>query len=300
MTRCLSFLVIALAAWPAVLAAGQNPPAKSAAQPPAPQPMTVQPIAKGLYLVKGGAGANTAFYVGKKDVTVIDAKMTPAAAAEMLAAIAKVTPKPVSTIILTHSDGDHVNGLPGFPGGLRIIAQENVKRDMEKAAADLPALRDHMPTLVYGKSVGPAGAGRNIELRYYGPAHTDGDTVVFFPALKTVFVGDLLFVGRDPLIHRNKGGSSFGYVKTLDALLALKPKVETFLSGHADPLGRTEIQALRDSMAGTQAKVKALVADGKSLDEVKKAFGIEDRPGPGGRRWPSLVEVIYLELTEKK
>jgi cyclase len=298
MTRCLTILVIALAIGTVGLTAGQIPPAKPA--PQAPQPMTVQPIAKALYLVKGGAGANTAFFVGKKDVTVIDAKMTPQAAAEMLAAIAKVTPKPVSTIILTHSDGDHVNGLPGFPKGLRIIAQENVKRDLEKAAVDLPALRDYLPTLVYGLAVGPAGAGRNIELRYFGPAHTDGDTVVIFPSLKTVYVGDLLFVGRDPLIHRNKGGNSFGYVKTLDALLALKPKVETFLSGHADPLGRTEVQALRDSMAGTQAKVKALVAEGKSLDEVKRAFGIDDRPGPGGRRWPSLVEVIYLELTEKK
>ena len=64
----------------------------------------------------------------------------------MLAEIRKVTPEPVTTIILTHSDGDHVNGLPGFPKGLTIVAHENVKRDMEKAAADLPALKDYLPT----------------------------------------------------------------------------------------------------------------------------------------------------------
>ena len=124
----------------------KNPQAKPAAQP-GPEPMTVQPIAKNLYLVKGGAGANAAFFVSSKHVVVIDAKMTPEAAAEMLREIAKVTSQPVQTIILTHSDGDHVNGLPGFPKGLRIFAHKNVKRDMEKAAAETPALKDYLPTV---------------------------------------------------------------------------------------------------------------------------------------------------------
>jgi cyclase len=298
MTKCLTLLVIALAVGAVGMTAGQNPPAKPAAQPPA--PLSVQSLGGGLYLVKGGSGANTAFFVTKDQVIAIDAKMTAESAAGMLAEIHKVTDAPLKTLILTHSDGDHVNGLAGFPKGLTILTHKNVLRDLEKTAADMPGFKESRGIGTHTTQASIIGKGYKVLLRSFGPAHTDGDTVVFFPALKTVFVGDLLFVGRDPLIHRNKGGSSFGYVKTLDALLALKPKVRTFLSGHADPLGRTEVQALRDSMAGTQAKVKALVAEGKSLDEVKKAFGIEDRPGPGGRRWPSLVEVIYLELTEKK
>lgn len=281
-------------------AAAQSPQAKPA--PQAPEPMAVQPVAKNLYLVKGGAGANTAFYVTKKEVIVIDAKMTPEAAAEMLADIAKVTPKPVTTIILTHSDGDHVNGLPGFPKGLRIIAHENVKRDMQKAAADLPALSEYLPTLVYVKAMGPAGAGRGIELRYYGPAHTDGDTCVFFPREGVAFVGDLAFVGRDPLVHLQKGGTTSGYVKTLEEILAFKPAVKTFLSGHADPLTRADIESLKTSLANKLAKVKGMVAEGKSLDDVRRAFGIEvpsDAPG-GRRRWLSFVEAAYTELASKK
>ncbi len=281
-------------------AAGQNPPAQKTA--PAPPALSVEPIAKSLYLVKGGSGANTAFFVTpKQGVVVIDAKMTPEAAAGMLAEIAKVTSQPVTTVIITHSDGDHINGLPGFPKGLRIVAHENVRRDMEAAAAGLPALKDYFPTDTYRTEMALPSSGGDIALRHYGPAHTDGDSVVFFGPAKAVFVGDLLFVGRDPLIHRPKNGSSFGYVKTLEALLAAEPAVETFLSGHADPLKRADVEALRDSMAEKQAKVKALVAEGKSLEDVKAAFGIEDRPAaPGGRRWLSLVETIYLELTEKK
>jgi cyclase len=289
---CLTVLAV-------TLAAGQNTPARKTA--PAPPALTVQPITKTLYLVKGGSGANTAFYLAGSEVFVIDAKMSADSAAGTLAEIEKLTSAPVTTIILTHSDGDHINGLPGFPKGLKIVAHENVRRDMEAAAADLPALRDYFPTDTYTTEMTLPGAGRDITLRHYGPAHTDGDSVAFFGPAKAVFVGDLLFVGRDPLIHRHKNGSSFGYVKTLGALLAAEPAVETFLSGHADPLQRADVEALRASMAEKQAKVKALIAEGKGLEDVKAAFGIDDRPsGAGGRRWLSLVETIYLELTERK
>lgn len=289
----LTVCLIILAVTPA---AGQNPPAPKAAPD-----LAVQPITKALYLVKGGSGANTAFYVTPREVFVVDAKMSAESAAGMLAEIRKVTPAPVTTIVITHSDGDHINGLPGFPKGLKIIAHKNVLRDMEAAAADLPALKDYFPTETYATELTLPGASSDIALRHYGPAHTDGDSVVFFGPDKAVFVGDLLFVGRDPLIHRHKNGSSFGYVKTLEALLAAEPAVETFLSGHADPLGRADVRALRDAMAEKQAKVKAMIDEGKSLEDIKKAFGVEDRPAAaGGRRWLSLVETIYLELTEKK
>ncbi len=104
------------------------------------------------------------------------------------------------------------------------------------------------------------------------------------------------WAGCDPLIHRHKNGNSFGYVKALKGLLELSPQVEIFLSGHADPLGRADVESLIASMEEKQTRVKTLVDDGRSIEEVKKAFGIEDQPG---RRWPSLVETIYLELTSK-
>ncbi|MGZ5425337.1 MAG: MBL fold metallo-hydrolase [Candidatus Aminicenantales bacterium] len=305
----------------AMAAAAQAPQAKPA--PQAPEPMTVQPIAKGLYLVKGGAGANAAFFVTpKQGVVVIDAKMTPEAAAEMLGEIAKVTPQPVRTLILTHSDGDHVNGLPGFPKpgaappsskeapmrpkilfpNLVIFAHENVKRDLEKAAAETPALKDYLPTLIYASGADLLGWGYDIDMRHFGPAHTDGDTCVLFPDLGVAFVGDLAFVGRDPLVHLQKGGTVFGYVKTLEALLAEKPAIKTFLSGHADPLTRADIKSLKTSLADKLAKVKGMVAAGKSMEDVRKAFGIDAPPdAPGGRRrWLSFVETAYLELTAKK
>jgi cyclase len=136
-----------------------------------------------------------------------------------------------------------------------------------------------------------------VELLYFGPAHTSGDLVVFLPEQKLAFAGDLLFVGRDPLIHRQKGGSSLGLVQTLNKVLAMD--ADLFLSGHNDPLGKAEIRTLVASIEDKQAKVKSLVQQGKSLDEIKQAMGVATAAGGGGPRFPSLVEIIYQEVGGK-
>ena len=76
---------------------------------------------------------------------------------------------------------------------------------------------------------------------------------------------------------------------------------DTFLSGHSDPLSKKDIQALYTSIADKREKVKSMVAEGKSLEDIKKAFGIDEGAAqPGRMRFMSFVEVIYLDLTEKK
>lgn len=268
----------------------------------APEPMSARLLKDNIYWVEGGAGANAGFRVGPGGVVVIDAKMTPDAAREMLAKIKELTPQPVTTVLLTHSDGDHVNGLAGFPPGLTIVASEGCRREMAAAFEDekLAHLRPYLPTTVFTDSTELPLEGAAVRLHAFGPAHTGGDAVVLFPAERVAFIGDLAFVGRDPLIHRSKGGTSFGLAKTLKSILALE--ADTFISGHSQPLAKSDIEELCRTIEVKQAKVKDLIAQGKSLDEVRAAFGIAAEPEPpaGRRRWPSLVEVIFLELTEQK
>jgi glyoxylase-like metal-dependent hydrolase (beta-lactamase superfamily II) len=224
----------------------------------------------------------------------------------MIAAIKKTTSKPISRIILSHSDGDHINGLNGFPTGLKIYAHPQTKKDMEEAAGspNTSYLKDYYPTeecspcAASRESVMTVPTGRQpLQIFYFGPAHTSGDFVIYFPEEKAAFLGDLVFVGRDPLIHRHKNGSSTGLLKNLEGILGLDADI--FLSGHADPLGKPDIRKARDSIAGQYDKVKAMVADGRSLDEVKKAFGIEEPAAKsGGFSFTSLAETIYLDITE--
>ncbi|MBI4877928.1 MAG: MBL fold metallo-hydrolase [Acidobacteria bacterium] len=255
-----------------------------------------------VYWVKGGNGANTGFVVGTNGVLVIDAKTTTEACQAMLAEIRKVTPLPVKTVVLTHSDGDHVNGLAGFPKGLTIIAHENTRKDMQEAFKDpkLAALLPYLPTrtITGNRPVEEMDGTIRYKFTYSGPAHTSGDLVVFLPAQKIAFIGDLVFVGRDPLIHRQKGGTSIGLVQVLNNILTLD--ADTFIAGHTEPLTKADIRAALASIQEKQAKVKALIQEGKSLDDIKKVLGLAEVPGQPVRRFPNLIEIMYLEQTEKK
>ncbi len=261
--------------------------------------ITAEKIADNIYIVKGGV-SNTGFVIGDREVAAIDAQMTADGAQKMIAEIRKVTSKPLTRIILTHSDGDHVNGLEGFPKGLEIISSARAKNEMAEAfkAPNSLALQPYLPTRTFEESMNIDWAGERVRLLYFGPAHTSGDIVVFLPDRKLAFVGDLVFVGRDPLIHRQKGGTSTGLIKTLKSILALN--AERYVPGHGGIIGKGEVETAMKSLQEKQDKVLSLIREGKSLDEVKAAFGISAASAkPGGFSFPSIVEVMYGELSGK-
>jgi len=255
-------------------------------------PLKTVKVTENIYEVTGGSGANTGFFIGKDQVVVIDAKMSQESANMMMDEIKKLTSNPVKKVILTHSDGDHVNGLSGFPQGIEVLSHHNTRQHMEDAFDD-KTLREYLPNKTFSKELDLYIGDENIKLIYFYPAHTNGDIVVFFPRQKVAFLGDLIFLNRDPLIHKHKNGSSFGLVKTLKGILELN--ADTFVHGHGKIAQREEIQNLVDTLEKKQEKIKALIEKGRSLEEVKKEFGIEQSQS----RWPSLVEIIYQEITEK-
>src|ERR1700677_3802769 len=203
----------------AALAAAQAPP-------PPPPPFVVHQLKPNVYWIEGGGG-NSGVIVGEKGVIVVDAKTTPAAGKELLDDIAKITPKPVTTVILTHSDGDHVNGLASFPAGVKVIAQENNKKEQETALAAggrgaPPA--DHLPSQVISKDKEAFKIeGVKFEFHHWAPAHTSGDLIIYLPSEKIVFAGDVIAGGKasDPLIHLEKNGSSEGWITTVKGIAAL-------------------------------------------------------------------------------
>jgi glyoxylase-like metal-dependent hydrolase (beta-lactamase superfamily II) len=279
--------------------AQQAPPAQPPQYQQQPAPMTMEKITEHVYQVKGGSGANCGVIIGDKEIMVIDAKMSEDSASLMLAEIRKISPLPVGTLVFTHSDGDHVNGITGFPADIKIIAHEETKRYMDEAFKD-EKQRAYLPRIKsFGSAVYEYGlGGLKIELRYFGPAHTSGDVVVFCPGEKVAIMGDLIFIGRDPLVHRHKNGNSFGLVKVLKETLNLG--AEVLLSGHADKATRADVEAMIKSLEDKQSRIQTMTGQGKSLADIKAFYKIEDRPAqPGRPRFLSLPEVIYLELTQK-
>lgn len=269
----------------------------------APQPVTVTKIKDNLYWARGGAGSNDGIIVGKDGVILVDTKTTPDSEKEVLAEVAKITPKMINTVIITHSDGDHVNGLAALPSGLTIIAQENCKKEMEASASSRnPAPQDRLPTKTYDKTDKLNIDGVKIQLYHWAPAHTSGDTVVYLPDDKVVFGGDLLVTNRpDTGIHLEKNGSAAGWIENAKGMLKLD--ADTYLTGHGDMMTKADVQKKLDLIQGKYDKIKAMVAEGKSLDEIKMSFGEPTAPAPpnanGTPAQATLTEVIYKEVAKK-
>src|SRR5262245_47565648 len=253
-------------------------------QPQAPPPITMKQLKPDVWAGLGGAGGNSTIIIGKTGVIVVDAKQTEPGAKSLLAEIDKITPKPVTTAIITHSDGDHVNGLVAFPPGIKIIAHENNKKEQQTALSAggrgaPPA--DRLPNQVTTKTKEAMTIdGVKLELYHFAPAHTSGDLIVYLPAQKIVSTGDLVVTNRaddNPNIHFEKNGSTEGWLKNVKGMIGLNADV--YVTGHGDVLTKADLQRKLTATTERRNKIAAMVKQGKTLEEIKAA--LPDAPAPG-------------------
>ncbi len=208
-------------------------PAVRAQQPAANAPKVIdaEKVRDNLWVLRGGGG-NTAVFVGASGVTVVDAK-NPGWGKPILDKIKELTPKPVTTLINTHTHGDHVSGNVEFPASVEVIAQENTKANMEKMKIFTDNNGAGMAKKTF-KDRMTLGAGPDqIDLYYFGRGHTSGDAWVVFKALRIVHAGDIFAGKQVPLIDEANGGSMLEIPATLmNAYNGLKD-VDMIINGHS-------------------------------------------------------------------
>ncbi len=258
-------------------------------------PLTLEKVSDKVYQILGGSGANGGLIIGENSALVIDSKMDEESVNQTIEAIGKLTDKPIRYLVNTHSDGDHIMGNRYFPGSITVIAHKNCRDDffMENFGRESDwneaEFYPFTPSLTFEKKMNLWLGKKKIELHYFGVGHTTGDIIVYLPDEKIAFMGDLYFSGRPQLIHSIKNGNSHAYVNTLIAMLE-ELDAELFLSGHSDPVGREEIRKHIQEMVKKQQKVKELVSQNKSLEEVRNEFKENEA---------RLVSSIYSEITEQ-
>ena len=268
--------------------------------------LTVMPLRGNVYWIKGGI-SNTGFIVGDNGVIAIDPQMFIPIAKKELADIASITSKPVNAMILTHSDPDHVNGLPAFPRGIQVIAQTNATAEIvemvknpDSSGFPQPAgLKDYIPTHSVVDSESLVLDGIPLTLLHAGPAHTDGDLVVYLPADKIVFAGDLITpaIGPYPGIHLNKKGSSLGWIEFMKVILALDADI--YISGHGEMLCKKMLESRLKDSEERRAQIKTIFDQGKTLAEAKTT--LHDVPLKGAAaQFPTFIETTYQELAAEK
>ena len=259
-------------------------------------PIKLEKISVNVYQNSGGSGSNGGVIFGEGGILVIDAKMTEESVNQTIEAIKGIADNEITYLVNTHSDGDHIMGNRYFPNSVTFVAQENCRDDFFKVnfgrESDWgePEFFPFTPSLTFKKNLNIWLGKDKIELHYFGAGHTTGDIVVYHPEDKTAFLADLYFGSRPQLIHSNKNGNSFEYVKTLTKMLETLD-AEVFLSGHSDPVGRGEIQKHIQVMVERQSKVNELLDEGQSLKEVLGEFNENET---------RLVTSIYNEITNQE
>jgi glyoxylase-like metal-dependent hydrolase (beta-lactamase superfamily II) len=251
----------------ALLALGGVAVAVKAAQAPQGQPQTaeIQKVKENLYVITGGGG-NTAALVTAKGVVLVDTKLANWGE-RIMEKVRSVTDKPVTTIINTHTHGDHVGSNEYFEPSVEIVTHENTKTNMEKMDA-LKGKPQAMPDRTFKDRLTVGSGNDRIELHYFGRGHTNGDAWVVFPQLRVIHMGDLFPRKGTPLIDTNNGASGVEYPATLEKGIKAIRNIETVIPGHSAVTDWAALTEFTEFNRAFLTYVQAAVKGGKTVDQA--------------------------------
>ena len=257
----------------------QGPPAGPT--PAALAATRIEKVKDNLFIITGSgaekqdefSGGNTAVFITDAGVTIVDTKL-PGWGPTILDRIKTVTNKPVTTIINTHTHADHTGSNAFFGTTVERIVQENTRANMVKMDEFKGDQAAFLPKRTYKDKL-TLGTGKDqIDLYHLGVGHTNGDTFVVFPALRTMHAGDMFAWRALPYIDVSNGGSAVAHPQTLAKVIATVKNVDTVIGGHIPIATWNDLKEYaefsRDFVTWAQAEMKA----GKTVDQAAAEYKI--------------------------
>lgn len=272
---------------------GQNPP---------PPPLTVQKVRDDLYVI-GGEGSNITVYITDEGLVLVDDKFE-RNYDEVQSKLRSFTDKPVKYIINTHPHGDHTGGNAKFQPAAQVIGHVNAR------AAMIKGKQPGLPQLTYTDEMRLSVGGKEVIIRHYAPCHTDGDTLVYFPAARVLATGDCFNTGNGQgvnttgsptfafYIDYNTGGSFFGRQKVGDAIINLD--FDTAVPGHGPTTNKAGVQSWRDQMVAIRNRVGTMLREGKTKADIEKVLISEFGWEPGGRALAASLDPMMNEIRQAR
>jgi glyoxylase-like metal-dependent hydrolase (beta-lactamase superfamily II) len=278
-----------------------------------------------------GAGGNVTVQVGETGVLVVDTGMVDMAD-RLVAAIRKLSDKPIQYVINTHVHPDHTGGndtirqagltyvganitgnLKDAGVGAQIYAHDNVLKRMSVPTG----VRAEIPFGAWPTTTYRSGRkqlffnGEAVEIIHQPAAHTDGDSLVFFRRSDVISTGDIFVTTSYPFIDLERGGSIEGEIDALNTILELAvvgPQDEggTYIvPGHGRISDQTDLLEYRDMVTIIRDRVQAAAAKGMTLAQLKAAGLTRDYDGRYGAASgfgtaDQFVEAIYKSLTSRR
>ena len=279
------------------------------------------PIRENVFMLVG-PGANTTVHIGRDGVLLVDPQMSDGSA--LLAAIRRLSDKPIRFIVDTTIDADHISGNEALAksgqvlaggntrpatvagtGGAPIFAHENLLNRLSESGASPASL----PTDTYFiKQKDMFVSGEAVQLLHVPAAHTDGDTIVFFRRSDVISAGDAFTPDRYPMIDLARGGSIEGMLAGINYILELAvPDINEeggtmIVPGHGRLCDESDVSDYRDMVTIVRDRVADMVKKKMTLEQVKAAKATRDYDGvyaTPGHSGDMFVEAVYRSLTSQ-
>ena len=259
-------------------------------------------ISENVYML-AGVGGNLGVSVGDDGALLIDSEYAPLTD-KVTAAVKEICQTPIRLLINTHWHFDHVGGNENLAkAGVLIIAHENVRKLMstEQVLAPMgrrvpPSPAQALPVITYTDTLTLHRNGDVLNIIHVEPAHTNGDSIIHFRKANVVHMGDIYFNGMYPFIDVNAGGSIDGMIKAIDRALTLMNDNTKIIPGHGPLSNVTELRAYRTMLASVRDRVRTLVEQGKTREQVVASQPTKDfdaQWGQGGFAPDMWVGIVY-------
>lgn len=253
-----------------------------------------------------GAGGNLGLSVGEDAVFLVDDQYAPMSA-KIRAAVAAISKKPVKFVVNTHWHDDHTGGNEALgKSDTVIVAHENVRKRMSTGQLIeflgnnvKPSPKAALPVVTFTQDVSFHLNGDEISVVHVPSAHTDGDAFVHFKKDNLVHMGDLFFNKLYPFIDTSSGGRVEGVIAAVDKVLAQTNEATRFIPGHGPLASRADLMAYRSMLDTIAGRIRTMVGEGKTLEQVVAAKPTADFDALWGKGFlppARFTEMIYKNV----
>lgn len=252
-----------------------------------------------------GQGGTIGVLIGPDGVFMVDTQFAPLSD-KIAAAIKQLTPQPIKFVVNTHLHGDHSGGDVNFGKmGATIIAREELRfrlahpNPQANGQPGVPMDAAGLPKQTYREKLTLHMNGEEVQLIAIPKAHTDGDTMIYFPGLDIIMTGDFYRAIQYPNVDRANGGSLQGLIDGLGTVIGTAGPNTKIIPGHGPTVDRTAVTAHRDIAIAVRDRVAAQLAQGKSEDEVvaaKVTADLDAKIQQAGTTGERFVRQAYADL----
>ncbi len=269
-------------------------------------------LAPNLFVLEG-SGGNIAALTGAEGVLLVDDEFGALADKIRAALRADGAAQPVRFIINTHYHFDHTDGNLAFAGlGATLIAHESLRKRLESGGTAgnggkislqiKPADPGALPVITYQGELTVHLDGEAVRVHHYPNAHTDGDSVVFFPGARAVHMGDIFVRYGFPFIDVSGGGNVRGMIGACQDVLASVPEDTRIIPGHGAVASVADLREYTKMLTDTATLIEHAIANGQSLAAIKKANPLSPwserySPAKGFVDTEAFTESLYYSLT---